>query len=238
MDQRFIAMSAPSFVFRGGAPAIVTRRFDSADDLGRIFTAHQDHAAVYARLDRNPADPYARGSGVVVRPDGLVLGARHAVTATSGDIFVRVRSRPTFRARILDESRAEDLVLLKPITPIGGTVPYLPISAFTDHAPVRTPLVTMGMQNVSLSHTNQLTADIHIAEGKVLGKDPVRFQGEAPTERYRTDVTGEYGQSGAATYEFGTGKFVGTMLGGNDYRWSGLAPASKVRAMIVRNWTR
>lgn len=239
MDQSYAVISRPGLVYRGGAPAVVPRHFVDTSLLGQTIQAAEQRSAVYARLNA-AGDEFTRGSGFVVRPDGLTLTALHPlkVRGYNGDIYLRPLGHPhTVRARILDESPAEDLALLKPMVALP-TQRHIPLAAFSDSTPTGNSLVTVGVQRVDLSATNHLTGAIHISEGRVLGRDPVRFAGQLPTERIRTDVTGEYGMSGAPTFDVNSQKLIGAMLGGNDYKWSGLAPASKIRSLIQRNWTR
>jgi hypothetical protein len=44
--------------------------------------------------------------------------------------------------------------------------------------------------------------------------------------------------SAGGTYELRTGKLVGAMRAGFDYKYSDIAPADQLRNFIARNWSR
>ncbi len=202
--------------------------------------AQRAKLALIARVDANPAiASFAHGSGFTVRPDGMVMTANHTLSATSGEIYVRLPTLPnTVRMGIVDRNAKDDLALLKPVTPITTTVPHVGLADFKDVVPNSTQVVNMGLQEVNLTASNQLSGQVYLGEGRIFGLDPVHFPGEANRFRYRTNVSSDYGQSGGPTFELGSGKVVGLMLGGRDYKWSGLAPAPVVKDMIRRNWHR
>ena len=242
MENRYAAVHVPSIVLRGRFPAIQPLTFDTADDLGRIWSAGRSPLAAVAKMPVSAVEPVNFGSGFAVRSDGLLVAARHTVRdGPAGDIWVRFPNQPgtsSFRAGIFAESKADDLVLLKPLSPLGVPVSHIPLSAFTDAVAPRSKLVTIGIQNHNITTAGTLTGDLHMSQGALIDKVPVRFPGEAATERLRSTIVGEYGMSGGATYELRSGKVVGGMLGGNDYSWSGLAPSGNIRALIARNFHR
>lgn len=242
MNQQFAAMSARNLTLRAGAPTPGTINFDSADPLGRIYTGARVPLAVVAKVPTNPAEPFSFGSGFAVRDDGLLMAARHPFRGDGipGRLFAKFFNQPgrAFEVGVMDENKADDLLMLRPMAPLGRRVPFVPLSQLSDTVAPRSQLVTIGTQNAGIDATGRMSAETTISQGQMLDRVPVRFQGEAPTERIRSTVLGEYGMSGGPTYELRSGRIVGSMLGGNDYSWSGLAPSNRLRAMISRNLSR
>jgi hypothetical protein len=242
MQNRYALVTARDVYMSGGAPTLRPITFDTADDLGRIWTRAREPLAAVGQLPYRVTEPPNFGSGFAVRADGLTLAARHTVrdVAAPGDIWVKFLNQPggSFKAGIFAESKADDLVLLKPLTPLGRPVPYVPVSAISDAVAPRSQLVSIGVQNPTICNTGVMTGELAVSRGHLLDKVPIRFPGEAATERLRTSILGSYGMSGAGTYERTSGKLTGAMLGGNDYSWSGVAKGGSIRDLILRNFHR
>jgi hypothetical protein len=242
MDTKYARMSAPSIITSRGMPTYSSITFDSADNLGRIWNARRIPLAAVARVPLDPAEFTAYGSGTAVRSDGLVLAARHTVRdVNNGPIWIRLQGVPSFKAGILDEEKASDLVLLKPLSPLGLPIPHLTLSHFEDPARLwkGTDVVTVGVQNQAITTTGKFTAgEAMLAPGKFLDKATMHYAGEASVQNLRTTVAGEYGLSGAATYNVNSGNYIGTLIGGADNQWTAVVPSDRAKQFIIRNWTR
>jgi len=241
MQSRYARVTEPSLVLRGSYPSIQPLTFDTADNVGRIWTQAKQPLAAVAYVPTRVTEPIGFGSGFAVRNDGLVVAARHVVRGgPPGDIWVRFPYQPgaSFKAGIFAESAADDIVLLKPLTPIGTPVRHVPLTAFTDAVAPRSQLVSVGIQNHNFITPGALSGDLHLSQGQLIEKVPIRFPGESPTERLRTTILGEYGMSGGPTYELRSGNIAGAMLGGNDYSWSGVAKGGSIKNLIARNFHR
>jgi hypothetical protein len=241
MDNRYALVTAQNVAMRGGAPFVHPITFDTADPLGRIWTSARQPLAAVAQMPYRATEPVSFGSGFAVRADGLTLAARHTVRdLPPGDIWVRFPYQPgsSFKAGVFAESKADDLVLLKPLAPLGRPIPHVPLTAISDVVAPRSQLVTVGIQNHGITTTGALSGDLAVSRGQIMQKIPIRFPGEAPTERLQTDILGSYGLSGAGTYELRSGNLTGAMLGGNDYKWTGVAKGGSVRDLILRHFHR
>lgn len=255
-EQQLAAVRVPAILLdTGGNKTIQTVTFDSAGNIGRVHAAGAPSLAAVIRLPSNPSDPLSYGSGMAVRSDGLVVAARHTVRGfANGDIWVRFLNQPmgSFKARILDENLADDLVLLKPLTTLRMPVPYIASTNFADRVATGSQLLSMGVPDVNATLTGHITGNLHLATGKLIERNLCHFRNKPAAEMYRTTVPLDHGMSGGPTFDLSTGKVVGAVIGGEgrttelttgriargDTDWTTLAPSDKIRQMIVRNWHR
>lgn len=228
---------------RTGIPARTIKVLDDTTQPGRVYQASREPFAMIVRLGATPHSAFASGSGFVARPDGLIAAARHTVRNgfASGDIWVSLPHQPIppFQARIVGEKALEDIALLKPISPLPGPVRFVPMSNYASRVDNGAGLLTVGAPDVSLTMTGRVPTAIggtmHATLGRTLGRgDLVHYLNEPEAFMYRTTTVADYGMSGGASYDIASGRLVGAIQAGRDYKWSAVTPADKIRELVMR----
>jgi hypothetical protein len=256
-NSRLAMISRPAVIKTGGGPTMTHATFDDASPLGVAYTANIHNAATVVRLDRTGVSSFTAGSGVTVRNDGMVLGSLHTVDDPSvqGNIFVKLGAHHApFQGRIVAIERPNDLVLIKPVSPIGHTVPFVHPSRFATSVPGGTNILTVGAPDTMVTPTGgipHIGSTMHFARGRVIALNDIRHLNGPKVPMYRSTIPEVFqGMSGGGSYAEGSGEYVGAMqsrhdpsrdlsgLRGSTADWTALTPGYISRNFVVSNYHR
>jgi hypothetical protein len=248
---------SPTVMRFGGRPTMTHMTFDDASPLGRTYTANINKSAAVVRLDHTGVTRFSGGSGVTVRNDGMVLGSYHTVAdpAVQGNIFVKLGSHPVpYQGRIVAFNRESDLVLIKPMAPLGHPVPFVHPSGFADSVARGARVFTVGAPDIQAMPGGivpHITSTMHLAEGQIISLDEVRHLNGPKVPMYRSTIPEAFqGMSGGATYVEGSGEYAGALqsrhdpsrdlsgLRGSKDDWTALTPGYIARNFLVSNYHR
>ena len=168
-------ISRPSVGRMGGAPHATTETFDDTSSMGRAYVDNLPKTAFVVRVNRSGTS-YSAGSGMTVRPDGMILGGHHSVSVpgVNDAIYMKIPGRPTVRGNIVAQDPPNDLVLIKPASPIAP-VPFNHPSTFMTSVPNREGVLGLGVPDISLSVTlPHISGTPHLIRGRIISLDMVR----------------------------------------------------------------
>jgi hypothetical protein len=248
----------PVVMRMGGHPTMTHMTFDDTSPLGRAYTANIGNAATVVRLDRTGVSAFTSGSGVTVRSDGMVLGSLHTVSdpGVQGDIFVKLGSHPVpFQGRIVATERPNDLVLIKPFSPLGRTVPFNDPALFASNSiPRGAKIFTVGAPDTMVTPSGgipHIASTMHMAQGDFIALDEVRHLNGPKVPMYRSTIPEAFqGMSGGGTYTEGSGHYIGALqsrhdpsrdlsgLRGSRNDWTALTPGYISRNFVIANYHR
>jgi hypothetical protein len=247
----------PAVMKMGGRPTMTHMTFDDATPFGRAYTANIDKAATVVRLDRTGVSAFTSGSGVTVRHDGMVLGSLHTLSdpGVQGNIFVKLGTHPVpYQGRIVATERTNDLVLIKPFSPLGRTVPFVDPSRFATSLGRGTRILTIGAPDTEVMPGGaipHITSIMHLAEGQTIALDEVRHLNGPKVPMYRSTIPEAFqGMSGGGTYVEGSGDYIGALqsrhdpsrdlsgLRGSRDDWTAITPGYIARNFVISNYHR
>lgn len=137
------ADALPASVFGAVAARVVPATVSIAVERGEASSPGLDELGAFlgrAPGSRGPAVATGTGSGVIVRPDGLVLTNHHVVAAASS-LRVSLADKRSFPARVVGSDARTDVAVLQ--IEGKGPFPWAPIGD-SDALRVGDPVITVG----------------------------------------------------------------------------------------------